>query len=298
MKPMTFVRALYCLDSHYRPLRGSAARLRGCPPTAAGSRRFRAQHPALFRATGFSDHPYMRWYPPNREAQPDPDYSTLGEIRVLQRGLDRALRVYGSHRRYPIYNTEFGYITSPPKRRTRKDPYPWVRQSIAPYYLNWAEYLSWKNGRLVSFDQYLLTDPVRPRLSNSFGGFASGLLNWNGKPKPGYAAWRLPLYLPVTAAGRGRALEVWGCVRPAAYARLDTGQPQATEIQFQPHSRGPFRTLRTIAVTSPGGYFDVRLRFPGSGTVRLAWSYPADDPRLDPFGPLQVYSRSVKVSLR
>ncbi len=55
------------------------------------------------------------------------------------------------------------------------------------------------------------------------GGFTSGLLFANGKPKPGYAAYRLPLFLPVTSARRGRSLEVWGCVRPARYAILGAG---------------------------------------------------------------------------
>src|SRR5581483_2656312 len=89
---------------------------------AAASRRFRAQNPALFGASGVSDHPYMRWYKPNHELNPDPtnhsntaDYTTLGVIGNLARGLDRLVRVYGSRTRFPIYDTEFGYITSPPK---------------------------------------------------------------------------------------------------------------------------------------------------------------------------------------
>ncbi|MEA2144987.1 MAG: hypothetical protein QOG59_574, partial [Solirubrobacteraceae bacterium] len=61
MKPLIFMRALYCVDSRYRPLRGTAAALRGCPTTTSGSRRFRSQHPGLFNATGLADHPYMRW---------------------------------------------------------------------------------------------------------------------------------------------------------------------------------------------------------------------------------------------
>ena len=79
MAPLVFLRAMFCVDSSYRPLQGAAAAIRGCPPTAAGSRRFRAQNPALFDATGVSDHPYMRWYPPNREEDPSPDFtSSLG----------------------------------------------------------------------------------------------------------------------------------------------------------------------------------------------------------------------------
>ena len=60
---------------------------------------------------------------------------------------------------------------------------------------------------------------------------------------------------------------------------------------WAPHSRcrssssegraAPFTTLRTVTITSPRGYFDLHLSFPASGTVRLAWSYPANDPLLD-----------------
>ena len=60
MWPLSFLRALYCVDSSYKQLRGTAAPLRGCPTTAAGSARFAAQNPALFQASGFSDHPYRR----------------------------------------------------------------------------------------------------------------------------------------------------------------------------------------------------------------------------------------------
>ena len=58
VKPLRFLRALYCVDSQYRQLRGSAASARGCPTTAGGSRAFRKQNPALFSASGFADHPY------------------------------------------------------------------------------------------------------------------------------------------------------------------------------------------------------------------------------------------------
>src|SRR2546430_13968264 len=67
---------------------------------------FRSQNPALFQASGVSDHPYMRWYKPNHELNPDPtnhsssaDYSSLGVIGNLTRALDRLQRVYGSRAR-------------------------------------------------------------------------------------------------------------------------------------------------------------------------------------------------------
>jgi hypothetical protein len=314
MRPLVFLRAMYCVDARYRQLRGTAAAQRGCPTTAAGSHRFGTQHPALFRATGLSDHPYMRWYPPNREANPDPttragtaDYSSLAVIGNLERTIDRLQAVYGSRSRLSIWNTEFGYITSPPKHDNQREPkppyyYPWVSPTTAAYYDNWAEYISWRDPRIASFFQYLLRDPEPANKSTDWGGFASGLLNHNFSQKPGYSAWRLPLYLPHTAGRRGQNLEVWGCGRPARFAILDTSKPQTLAIQFQTGSRGPFRTVRSVVIDRPDQscYFDVRVSFPASGTVRLGWSYPTQDPGLgylDPLQPHSVVSRGVKIAL-
>jgi hypothetical protein len=307
MTPLTFLRALYCVDSSYHPLRGAAARIRGCPTTPGASRRFRAQNPALFDASGVSDHPYMRWYTPNHEQNPDPvnrsstaDYASLGVIGHLTGALDRLQRVYGSQRRLPVYNTEFGYITSPPKHSP--DPTASVRviylsPAIAADYMNWAEYLSWRNPRIRSFQQYLLYDPLRPTRKNNFGGFASGLLTWTGAQKATYYAWRLPLYLPVTRSRRGHALEVWGCVRPARFGVLDTGSPQTAQIQFAPRRSGNYTTLQTVTIGSGDScYFDVHVTFPSSGTVRLAYTYPPGDTSLG--NGAGVVSRTVAVSIR
>jgi hypothetical protein len=308
MAPLTFLRAMYCVDSSYRPLQGSAAAIRGCPTTAAGSRRFRAQHPAMFQATGVSDHPYMRWYPPNDERDPSPNYTSLGQIGQLERAIDRLQRVYGSRNRMSIWNTEFGYITTPPKHDKQYEPisphyYPWVTQATAAYYDNWADYISWRDPRIASFFQYLLYDPLPSTKVTDWGGYASGLVSFNQIPKPGYAAWRMPLYLPRTTARRGQSLEVWGCVRPTRYAILDTSRSQKVAIQLQPSSGADWKTIRmlTEARADQSCYFDVRVKFPSSGMVRLAWDYPVQDPQLGYFDPLQphsVVSRSVKIKLR
>jgi hypothetical protein len=305
MKPLVFLRALYCVDSSYRELRGTAATVRGCPPTAAESNRFRAQHPGLFGASGVSDHPYMRWYPPNKEQVPDPDYTTLGEVSNLERALDRLQGVYGSRARLPVWDTEFGYITNPPKHDNQVEPngshYPWVSQATAAYYLNWAEYLSWRDPRIQSFDQYLLYDPEAATATNDWGGYASGLFNFGGNPKPTYSAWRLPLYLPVTTTTKGHSLEVWGCVRPAPYAILDTNAAQTAQIQFEPASGTAFTTVQTVTLKGSGAtcYFDLPVVFSGSGTVRLEWSYPQQDSMLGAFTTTYtVYSRHVQITVR
>lgn len=306
MTPLAFLRALYCVDSRYRPLRGGAAKARGCPATAAGSRRFRAQNPALFSANGVADHPYMRWYAPNHEVNPDPanhlhtnDYSSLGVIGNLTRALDRLQHVYGSRSRLPIYDTEFGYITSPPKHSP--DPTQkrirviYLAPKIAAAYMNWAEYISWRNPRISSFEQYLLYDPERPNAGNNWGGFASGLLTWNGQPKATYDAWRLPLWMPATKARRGRALQVWGCVRPAPFAIADTGAPQTAQIQFAPGSTGQYATVQTVTIRH-SCYFDVHVTFPSSGTVRLEYRYPPGDALLG--NGAEVFSRTASVMVR
>ncbi|MBV9336685.1 MAG: hypothetical protein JO243_12425 [Solirubrobacterales bacterium] len=289
-KPLRFLRTLYCLDSGYRPLRGSAARAVGCPTTGAGSRAFRRSNPGLFKATGLADHPYPHDQPPTIETSRDPDLAPFPRLPNLERALDRVQQVYGSHRRLPIYSTEYGYITSPPGHSG------FVPVATAAYYLNWAEYLSWKQPRIASTTQYLLYDPPPEPKTQGGGGFASGLLFSSGQAKPSYAAYRLPLYLPVVSGRRARPLEVWGCVRPARYAILDSGEPQIAEIQFAAQGSAAYATLRTVLVRDPGNcYFDVRMRLPSSGSVRLAYTYP---PGALPLAGTTVYSRSVAVTLR
>jgi len=277
MAPLRFLRALYCVDSTYQPLQGTAATARHCPSTAAGSATFASAHPALFHATGFADHPYPQGLPPNEPTPDEPDFAELADIPKLERVLDTLQRVYGSSKQFPIYSTEFGYQTTPPDTEAGT-----VSPTLAAEYLNWSEYLTWRDPRIRSYDQYLLIDPPR-------GNFASALEFANGTPKPGFYAYRLPLYLPVTATARGHPLEVWGNVRPTYFVRLDTRARQRVRIQFQPSSGGPFGTIATVPLTGRYGYFDVLEAFPSSGLVRLSWSYP--------HGPT-IFSRTVAITLR
>ena len=286
-KPLPFLRMLYCVDQNYHELRGAAAKALGCP-TTAGSQQFRSQNPGLFGATGVADHPYAGDEPPTKDTSRDPSFASLPKLPNLEAELDKLQRTYGSSRRLPIYNDEFGYITNPPNRQR------FVSPATAAYYLNWAEYLTWRNARVASTAQYLLYDPVPTKLAPG-GGFASGLLTWRGQRKPTYPAYRLPVYLPRTSARRGRALLVWGCVRPAHYAAIDTRQAQYVKIQLRRGRHGAFTTVKQVKITNPRGYFETRVAFPAGGTVRLSWSYPANDPLL-PTGT--IYSRLQAITVR
>jgi hypothetical protein len=298
--PLILLRAMYCVDSHYRPLRGAAGTALGCPTTAAGTARFRSLHPALFQATGVSDHPYSRWYPPSEERYPNCGQCTsLGDISHLTTALDRLQRVYRSSKRFPIYSTEYGYQTSPPK----KSPDPksndlFVSLTTAAQYINWAEYISYKNPRIASYDQYLLFDPAKPTADNDWGSYASGLITWDSKAKPSYGAFRLPLYMPqTTASSSGESLEVWGEARAAPYAQDDTGMPQVVYVQFEPLGSTTWSNVQSVPITNPQGYFDVRVPFTESGTVRLAYAYPASDPLLPDLSGITVVSRTVPITV-
>jgi hypothetical protein len=278
MVPLRFIRALYCVDAEFRPLRGSAARLRGCPSSASGSASFAKRNPALFEASGFADHPYPDALAPNIPTPMEPDYADMAVIGHLARTLDRVTGAYGRRVQIPIYSTEFGYRTDPPTSLG-------IPLSKAALYLNQAEYISWRDPRIRSYDQYLLTDPPPTARSD----FDTGIEFFTGRPKPDvYDAYRLPLFLPQTSGRRGQRLEVWGCVRPAPELERRTGRRQRVTIQYEPKGSGRFQRVKQIQITDPHGYFDVLVRFPGSGTVRLQWNGPGGT----------VISRTQAVTLR
>jgi hypothetical protein len=273
MQPLRFLRALYCVDSSYQLLRGAAAAERQCPATAAGTKRFPAQHPALFQASGWGHHPY--WLQGGAPSMPPPaigpDWVTFSVLSKLETALDRIQRLYGSDRRFAIYLTEYGIETNPPRPDFTTSP------ALQATYLNQAEYIAWRDPRMKTLSQYQLQDapPLHPGTVSSF---ASGLIFTNGIPKPSYAAYRLPLWLPVLDAQRGQSLEVWGCVRPAKRYPKQSVPPVQIQLDGQ--------TLRRVPITNPEGYFDVRVIFPRSGTVTLAWRVP---------GGSTIYSRAVAI---
>jgi len=280
--PIQFVRSLYCLNaSTGAKLSGTAAAQVGCPTTSSGRASFRKDNPALFSATGVADHPYPSNGNPTQGG--GPDFATFPDLDHLAQTADAGARAWGSGRQYQIYNDEFGWITNPPNSNPKQR---YVSPATAAYYINWAEYLSWRNPIVASYDQYLLTDPP------GHYPFSSGLETSSGKKKATYNAYLMPLYMPKTSFSSSQAVTVWGEARPAKYA---TG-PQAVAIQFQAKGKGSFKTLRTV---SSKGYFSVMQKFPASGNVRLAYTYPKADALL-PVGLAgkEVTGRSQAITVR
>jgi hypothetical protein len=171
-----------------------------------------------------------------------------------------------------IYNTEYAYRT---KSNDVQDFFPTPDQ--AAQYLNQAEYISWKNPRIKTYDQYELVDSGSFPTGLFFAPHTAACPGGLPCPKPSFYSYRIPVWLPHTSARRGKSLEVWGDVRAAHYARGDTGQAQNVQIQFAPSGSSTFSTVKTVRISNNYGYFDVNVNFPGSGSVRLAWTYPTGD---------------------
>ncbi len=264
IKPLRFIRDMYCLGANNRPLRGRAAADLRCPTNAKASARFPAQHPALFKATGFAHHPYELIFGPNVRLA-DPDYITIANLGRLGSVLDSAQRAYHRTRRMPYYLTEFGYMTRPPAPAG-------VSLAQQAAYLNQAEFIAYGNPRVRDLSQFLLVDApqvacVRCSHPGSYGSsFETGLEFGGGRPKPSFAAYRMPIFLPRPTVARGGLLRVWGLVRPAL-----AGASQRVSIDFRPGRSGPFRRLALVRTRSHPAYLDTRVRLVRSGQLRLRW---------------------------
>jgi hypothetical protein len=84
----------------------------------------------------------------------------------------------------------------------------------------------------------------------------------------------MPLYMPKTSFSHSQAVTVWGEARPAKYGG---DKPAAVAVQFQANGKGAWKTLTKVTSKT---YFSVKVKFPSSGNVRLAYAYPKSDPLL------------------
>jgi len=276
--PIPFVQELYCVDSRYRPLTGGAARRVGCP--ARGDRAtFVARHPGLFVPT-FAYHPYSFDRAPNLPMD-NPNWISYANIGRLERTLDDCFAAYRQrpHGGVSLYMTEFGYKTDPPN--------PYVKTTTAEQaeWLNESDYIAYRDPRIKSTAQFLLLDD-KPRAGEAVGSraywstFQTGLKYANGRPKPAYGAFRLPIWLPDPR--HGSRVTVWGQIRAA-----DHSGRQTAELQYEAGGSHRWKDLRTLQTSSREGFLLAHARIGAAGYVRLAWTDPAGKTH---------YSRTVAVS--
>lgn len=257
IRPLLWLREFFCVDSNYRPYRGSAARARGCD-----------DFPAI-ATSGFAIHPYTRPVGPRFHLS-SPDDATIGQIARVETALDRIAKTGRVRRGLPIYSTEFGIQTDPPDCIGFGAPI--AKQAAI---LNEAEYDSYVSRRVKTYSQYLLIDdPVltqfEPGSNERYGRYQTGLLWGEGAvrcespgvrfkyatPKqPTFDAFETPLY--VRKLTRGRGVQVFGRARPQGQT------PTAITITRNGQA------LETVTAT---GYFLVTLRTSAAGRWQLTWT--------------------------
>ena len=131
-------------------------------------------------------------------------------------------------------------------------------------YLAIAEHMAYVNPRVRSFSQYLLSDdkPRKGRRVERYGGFESGLRRSDGRAKPSYASFRLPLAVETY----GRCDVLWGRVRPQAT------QTKVTILASRRPGR-KFKPLRTVT-TNHRGVFGLRAKHHDKQRYRVQWTAP------------------------
>jgi hypothetical protein len=265
--PLPFIESLYCVGANFAPLRGSLAVALHCPLSGSPSG-FAAANPALFQATGYAHHPYSLLLAPNLKFPPSDGFIALSELPLLEHTLDRIFATYGVKRKLPLYLTEYGYETNPP------DPIRGVSLAHQSAWLNQAQYMAWRDPRVRVLSQFLLVDSA-PNTHFPVGSagywstFQTGLLFANGVPKPSYASYRLPIWLPARTFNPGGSLLVWAMLRAAP-----NHTHQHALIQWRP-AHGAYRTLADVSTDDPSGVLAAHVKPPGSGAIRIRWTSPS-----------------------
>jgi len=224
-----------CIDSRGRRLRGRAASRNGCK----SGRRIKR-----LKATGIAHHPYARGgsSPFRRSKRID---ITLKDIKRLKTAFKRGARQRAVKRNLPIYITEFGISTRPPAKKFGVSLPTQARE------INRAEFNAWRNKSIRSYAQFQLSDDI------GIPNFQTGLTFGDGRPKPSFEAFRMPIY-PLRKRGR---VQVWGGVRPGPGQR----------VAVQTGSGSTFSTVKTVTVNRYG-YINTTISRPGNKRVRLLWN--------------------------
>jgi hypothetical protein len=230
LRPLTFIRALGCVDSRYRRVRSGLCRGFAAPA-----------------AERFAYHPHGLKLSPTRH-DPQRDQAHLADLDRLTGVLDRVqraggLRVRGASR-FPLELDEYAYQTNPPDRTLG------VSRTAQATYLRQSAYLAWRHPRVRSLFWYVWRDEP---LAGGSGGWQSGLRFIDGARKPAFAVFPRPFW----AVRRDRrTVRLWGQVRPG----------DAHTVTIERRSGSAWRAVATTP-TDARGQFIRNVR--SGGTYRF-----------------------------
>jgi hypothetical protein len=239
--PMDTLYAALCLDERGRPFRGRMKRLHGC------------QKPRRLPIAGIAHHPYNSFGRGSVFTKSHTlDSLPLAYVNRLGRLMRTAERRGRIPRNRGIYLTEFGFQTNPPDRKRGQSLGAHARS------INEADRLFFADRRVAAVAQFELYDAPEPPRQDVYN---TGLRLTDGRRKPAWGAYRMPLV--VSRLGRGR-VEVWGQVRPAEGAVTPRVQTE----------RGGVWTTVATPRTNAAGYFRIRRRASARARWRLEWDAP------------------------
>ncbi len=236
MAPLTFLRALACVDEA------------GDPLDVPACERFKP-----LPGDGWSHHPYALELAP-WQSDPRPDNVRMGDLDRLTSLLARLHAAGRTRSDLPLYLTESGYQTSPP------DPTWDVSLADQARWLPEGERIARRQPTLRSVSQFLHRDLPERRgrdLKTRWRDYQSGLLFIDGRPKPAHASFALSL---VARRAPGGKVAFWGLVRRGSGSRA------ATVSVREPG--GGWREI-VSARTRADGTFDASASVDPSHTFRL-----------------------------
>jgi len=235
--PLAFLRGVLCLNAHYKRS-GSCGSL---------------------PAYGYAHHAYTKAVGPTYRP-PGADNVTIGVLSRLGRALDLAARAHAIGAGMGIYLTEFGVQSLPNKQDG-------VSAAQQAEFDAVSERIAYSNPRVAAFSQYLLKDdplggPFATSAIGGYIGFQTGLEYVNGKPKPLYYGFPVPLVV----AKQRHGFSLWGLVR------LATGQAKVTVLVKLKGARS-YRTLKTLT-TNGKGYWAFHSST-NAVSWRVRWTSPS-----------------------
>ena len=257
LRPALFLRELFCLDSRYRPYRGSAARARNCSTVKKLS--ILNKLPRLV----YAHHPYTKKTNPLKKDK-SRDAITIANLSSLPALLDKiAARTKLIPSGMGIVLTEFGWETNPP------DNLNGISLANQAEWDNLGDYEAYKNPRVFANTQFLLFDvpPQRqfPKGSRAYWfTYQSGLFYSNGQGKPSANAYMLPFVIKRS----GGSYLFWGQVR-----FTPNGANQVVQLQRKQGSDW-VNDGDPIQVTNAVGFWEQTRPAQKGATYRVLWASP------------------------
>jgi hypothetical protein len=261
--PLRFLRELACVDDELKPL--TTPECTGYKPLVAD---------------GIALHPYSNHFGSPAATSPDPDDVPLADSARMTALLDELSlrgRIAGA---WPIYDTEYGYETSPP------DPFQSTTPDDQARYVSQAAYLAWQDPSTRMFAQFELrdVDPATGRRAHAsktsrayWRDYQSGLYYDDGRAKPAATAFQMPFWAQHVVRGGGDAVLLWGMVRPGASRRVVRFDRQApgTRAWVPVHTYGVACAPQQPEMFSDGAGVATSLApWTGPASYRMSWLRP------------------------